>query len=172
MFSLVIDDSALRGDSPLAEPPAVLPPAMSAPATPQPLVLRVSGGKPLRMEAVPLIEAEAGPGLGDAIGLSLRLYRRAGGDIVVALRSTATDGGAEEAVDRVEVFPDLEEAAAWLEDFDPTADLSIDLDASDRGLSGAEVALRAAALRIRADALVRRYRFLVGEALWRLDADF
>jgi hypothetical protein len=167
MFPLVIDDSALIGDVAVAEPLAALPPAILAP---QPLVLRVSGAKPLRMEALLLVEAEAPPAARGAIGHALRLYQRAGGDIVVALRSAGRSGGTDDVVDRVEVFPDLDEASGWLEKFDPTSDLPIDLDASDRALTAAEVALRAAALRIRADSLVRRYRGLVGEALWRLEA--
>ncbi len=170
MVSLVIDDSALRHADPVAALPAaeVMETAPPLPSGPAPMVLRVSGGKPLRMEAVLLVEGEE---VAAAAGGSraLRIYRRAGGDIVVALRTPDAGCGVDAAVDRVEVFPDLEEAARWLEGFDPTADLATELDASDRGLTAVELALRAAALRIRSDAAARRYRGLVGDVLYRLE---
>jgi hypothetical protein len=65
----------------------------------------------------------------------------------------------------------MDDAATWLETFDPIADLSADFDVSDIRLSAARVALKASALRDRAERLDRAYRVLVGEVLYRLATD-
>jgi hypothetical protein len=65
------------------------------------------------------------------------------------------------------VFPELEQALDWLQSFDPTLGLSIDFDASDRRLSTTDLALRAAALRLRADRVGVHYRAMIGDLLYR-----
>jgi hypothetical protein len=58
---------------------------------------------------------------------------------------------------------------AWLQAFDPAADLFADLDASDRRISATEIALRAASLRQRADWVEMQYRSMIGELLFQFD---
>lgn len=67
------------------------------------------------------------------------------------------------------LFESLELALAWLQAFDPAADLFADLDASDRRLNATEIALRAAALRQRADWVELQYRSMIGELLFQFD---
>jgi hypothetical protein len=63
----------------------------------------------------------------------------------------------------------LDAALGWLQAFDPTADLGADIDASDRRVSTTDIALRAAALRQRADRIELQYRSMIGELLYRMD---
>jgi len=67
------------------------------------------------------------------------------------------------------LFESLEKALGWLQTFDPTVDLFADLDASDRRISATEIALRAAALRQRADWVEMQYRSMIGELLFQFD---
>jgi hypothetical protein len=97
------------------------------------------------------------------------LWRCEEGEVAVAVRTLRKAQG-ETDMHRAELFPNLTDALGWLEEFDPTQDLSADLDASDRALSAIEIALRAAALRGRADEVARQWRALLGEMLFRLDA--
>ena len=131
------------------------------------VVLKVSGGKPLRMRARLLAEGTTWA-VGTAAWNEVALYQRDQGDIAVSIK-TFKKSSAETDVFHAEVFPNFEEACSFLESFDPSADLTAGIDASDRSVSGAEIALRAAALRQKADDVVRRYRALVGELLFRLD---
>jgi hypothetical protein len=146
----------------------IMAPAMAA-AEPAGVAvsLRVSGGKPLRMQAQLLAEGTSwAPGT--AAWHEIALYRRSLGEFAVAIK-TFKKASAETDVFHAEVFPNLDEAMGYLETFDPTADLSVDLDASDRRVSAADIALRAAALRQRTDEITRQYRALVGELLFCLD---
>ena len=77
-------------------------------------------------------------------------------------------GAASLGVHRARLFPHLDEAASWLESFDPAADMAVDFDVSDQAVSVASMALQAAALRERAVCLERAYRGLVGEVLFQL----
>jgi hypothetical protein len=133
------------------------------------VTLRISGGKPIRMRAELLAEASSWTA-GATTWHELALYRRETAGFAVGIttcRGTAGTG----SVCHARTFPDLDAALTWLEEFDPTADLDVDIDASDRSISTAEIALRGAALRQRADRLVLQYRSMIGELLYRLDVD-
>lgn len=132
------------------------------------VTLRVSGGKPLRFAGHLLAEGSSRT-QASAAWHELALYARDGGGIAVAIRSRKTAAG-EGDVCRAQLFPGLEDAIAWIEAFDPTADLTVELDAADRRVSGAEIALRAAALRQQTDEITRRWRAMTGELLFQLDA--
>jgi hypothetical protein len=134
----------------------------------QPITLQVSGGKPVRLRGQVLAEGQSwSPGT--VAWHEVTLYRTDAAEIAVAVRTLRKARG-ETDVHRAELFPTLADALSWLEEFDPTQDLSVDLDASDRALSTIEIALRAAALRGRADEVARQWRALLGELLFRLDA--
>jgi hypothetical protein len=90
------------------------------------------------------------------------------GEIAVAMRTSRGDSG-EGDVFRAKIFPTLDEATKWLQDLDPTADIVADIDAADRRVSGADIALRAASLRMRMDHIKRLYQSMIGELLYRLD---
>ncbi len=161
----------LGGLMPLETPPPVLslpePSAPAAPAEPMQVTLRVSGAKPLKLTGILLAEASSwSPGT--LAWHEAGIWRREGGEVAVAIRTLRKAAG-ETDVHRAELFPTLAEALTWLEEFDPTADLSVDLDASDRRVSAIEVALRAAALRGRAEEVGRQWRALLGDMLFRLD---
>jgi hypothetical protein len=148
---------------PMREHPA----ALSDPGRDQPVVLQVSGGKPLRLRGITLAEGQSwAPGT--VAWHEVTLYRADTDEVAVAVRTLRKAPG-ETDIHRAELFPTLGDALSWLEQFDPTQDLSVDLDASDRALSAIEIALRAAALRGRADEVARQWRALLGELLFRLD---
>ncbi|SFK71156.1 hypothetical protein [Falsiroseomonas stagni] len=136
----------------------------------RPVTLRVSGAKPVRLRGR-LLTGGHSRATGCIAWHEVEVWQIAGSrEVAVALRTHRPDGDAAD-VHRAELFPDLAEALDWLEAFDPLADLSVDFDASDRRLSGVEVALRAAALRGRAEVVTREWRALLGEVLFVLDAD-
>jgi hypothetical protein len=146
--------------------PAPLPQALPEPASQ--ITLQVNGTKPLKMRAELLAKGSSWSPDTPAWH-ELAFYRRDDAEVAVALKTFRNPGG-EKGIYRAEVFRNLEEAMAWIETFDPTADLVVDLDASDRRLSATEIALRAAALRLRADAISRQFQALVGELLFAIDA--
>jgi hypothetical protein len=149
--------------------PALALPAdfVAAPAEPKAYSLRVSGGKPLRLSAVCLAEGNSWC-LGTPAWHEVQVLRGTDGDHAVGIKCFRKAPGEADTF-HAEVFPNIEEAVAFLEGFDPTTDLRVDIDASDRSVSAAEIALKAAALRQRADEVVRQWRALVGEMLFRLD---
>jgi hypothetical protein len=138
------------------------------PAREQSIALQVSGGKPLRLRGTLLAEGNSwAPGT--VAWQEVTLFRTDGGEIALAVRTLRKARG-ETDIHHAELFPTLGDALSWLEEFDPAQDLSVDLDASDRALSAVEIALRAAALRGRADEVARQWRALLGEMLFRLGA--
>lgn len=155
-----------RSASPLLREPVVE--SGSGMASPSVVTLRVSGGKPLRMHALLLAEGTSWA-LGTAAWHEVALYRRDHGEVALAIK-TFKKAQNETDVFRAEIFPNLAEAVAFLEGFDPTSDLTVDLDAADRRVSAAHIALRAAALRQRMDEITRQYQALVGELLFHLEA--
>jgi len=133
------------------------------------LVLRNSGGKPLRLRAEILAEGSSRRA-GACVWHETAIYRTHDGAWAVALRFLSA-AGMEGGVHRARLFATEDEAATWLESFDPACDLSADFDVSDPALSVAQVALKAAALRDRAERLVRAYRVMIGELLYRLETE-
>ena len=134
-----------------------------------PLVLRNSGGKPLRQHAELLAEGSSRLA-GATRWHETAIYRSTQGKFAVALRFlSATEG--EAGVHRARLFDTEDDAASWLEAFDPACDLDADFDVSDQRISIALVALKAAALRDRAERLSRAYRVMIGELLFRLETE-
>jgi hypothetical protein len=131
------------------------------------VTLRHSGGKPMRMQAELLAEASSWSADAPAWH-ELALYRRDGGDYAVGMKTCRGPAG-DSDVFHARTFPDLEGALVWLQDFDPTGDLGVDIDASDRRISATDIALRAAALRQRTDRVSLQYRAMIGELLYRID---
>jgi len=145
---------AVRG---MAPPPHV--------ATPTEVTLRVSGGKPLRIVGVIMAEANSwSPSV--PAWHEVTLYRTQGQECAASIRMLKKAMG-ETDIHHAELFASIEEGLNWLEEFDPTADLVPDFDASDRRVSTAEIALLSAALRQHADAVTRQWRGLLGEVLYR-----
>jgi hypothetical protein len=134
-----------------------------------PLLLRNSGGKPLRLQAEILAEGSSRRA-GAAYWHETALYRTQDGKCAVALRFLSATG-VEAGVHRARLFDTETEAASWLEGFDPACDLDADFDVSDPSMSVAQVALKAAALRDRAERLARAYRVMIGELLYRLEME-
>ena len=131
-------------------------------------MLRVSGGRPLHLRGHLLAEASSwSPGA--PAWHEMALYQCDGGEIVAALRFCTQPAGAGDLC-QARPFATLADAADWLGGIDATADIAIDLDASDRRLSGVEIALRAAALRQRADRVERQYKAMIGELLFCIEA--
>ena len=148
---------------------AALPPQQAA-ADPgegaHPIVLRVSGGKPLRVTATLLAEGTSwSPRI--PAWHEVSLFAAPGGAVALGI-STLKKSTHETDVHRAELFPGLDAALSALEAFDPTADLTTSIDAADPRVSGAVVALQAAALRQQADGLTRQWRGMLGELLYQL----
>lgn len=149
-----------------AGPPALREP----PAAVRAVTLRVSGAKPVRLRGRLLTEGHS-RATGCIAWHEVEVWQLEGSrEVALALRTRRPAGEAAD-VHRAELFPDLTEALDWLEAFDPLADLTVDFDAADRRLSAVEVALRAAALRGRAEVVTREWRALLGEVLFVLDAE-
>jgi hypothetical protein len=138
-------------------------------ADPSVVVLRNSGGKPLRVRAELLAEGSSRCA-GASLWHEVALYRAADGAIAVAIRFLSS-GSAESAVHRARLFDDIDSAVSWLEGFDPAFDLGADFDVADTRQSVAQVSLKAAALRDRAERLTRDYRGMIGEVLFRLETE-
>ncbi|NGM19577.1 hypothetical protein G3576_06100 [Roseomonas stagni] len=151
---------AIHGAAPESGPPGAV----------EPVTLRVSGAKPVRLRGHKLTEGHS-RAAGCIAWHEVEIWQLENSrEIAVALR-TRRPGGEAADLHRAELFPDLAEALDWLEGFDPVADLTVDFDAGDRRLSAVEVALRAAALRGRAEVVTREWRALLGEVLFVLDAE-
>jgi hypothetical protein len=156
--------SSLLGLADATGAPVAVAPPESADGT---VTLRMSGGKPMRMRAELLAECSSwSPGA--PAWHELALYRRETEDFAVGLKTCRGPAG-DGDVFHARVFPDLDAALGWLQAFDPTADLGADIDASDRRVSTTDIALRAAALRQRADRIELQYRSMIGELLYRMD---
>jgi hypothetical protein len=121
----------------------------------------------MRMQAELLAEASSWSADAPAWH-ELALYRRDGGDFAIGMKTCRGPAG-DSDVFHARIFPDLESALVWLQDFDPTGDLGVDIDASDRRISATDIALRAAALRQRTDRVSLQYRAMIGELLYRID---
>ncbi len=132
-----------------------------------PVTLRLSGGKPMHMRAELLAECTSwSPGA--PAWHELALYRRETADYAVGVKICRGPMGGSD-VFHARIFADLDGALAWLQAFNPTADLDADIDSSDRHISTTDIALRAATLRQRADRVEKQYRAMIGELLYRMD---
>jgi hypothetical protein len=129
------------------------------------VVLRLSGGKPLRIRGDLLAECTSWSVSAPAWH-ELEIYGRDNGDIAVALRCCRGNFG-EGDIFHARIFPTRDEALSWLQELDPSADLSANIDASDRRISTIDIALRAAALRQHTDRVERQYRSMIGELLYQ-----
>jgi hypothetical protein len=133
------------------------------------VTLRSAGGKPLRFAGALL--AEGTSRWPDApFWHDIQVFARAGGGYAVGLRFRDTPGR-DSGADRARFFDTLDDAAGWLEGFDPAADIHAGFDVSDPRLNGAELTLKAAALRDRTEQLRQCFRALVGELLFRLETE-
>lgn len=141
----------------------------SAPANAaNPVTLRAAGGKPLRFRGELLAEASSRrPHM--PLWHEIALYRCDDGGVAVSLRLRGADGVSE--TDRARHFPTLDLAADWLVAFEPAADLRAGFDVADPHASGADIAVKAAALRDRSEDLTRAYRAVVGELLYRVETE-
>jgi hypothetical protein len=130
------------------------------------ILLRNSGSRPLRVQGELVAEGSSW-----AAGLpcwhEISLYRCDNGQIAIAQR-TRHQSAPEVGLHRAVLRADMDETCAWLEMFDATADLDAGFDVADMNTSTATITLKASALRDRADRVVREYRCLVGELLYRL----
>ncbi|OYV39921.1 MAG: hypothetical protein B7Z80_05905 [Rhodospirillales bacterium 20-64-7] len=131
------------------------------------IALRVSGGKPLRVRGSMLAQCSSWSA-GAPAWHELVLYD-CGTDGCAVGVTTCRGPMGDSDVSHARLFSDLEAALAWLQAFDPTADLDAAIDSSDRRISTTDIALRAAALRQCADRVEKQYRVLVGELLYRLE---
>jgi len=132
------------------------------------VTLRISGGKPIHMQAELLAECSSWSA-GAPAWHELVVYRRQTADFAVGIKTCRTSSGGGD-VFHARIFPDLELALAWLQAFNPTADLDADIDSSDRRISTTDIALRAATLRQHTDRVEQQYRVMIGELLYRMDA--
>lgn len=147
---------------------ATAPPAsVSAPEDGPWFTVKRSGKKPLRFRGVQLAEATSWR-LGSPLWHEIALYRRTRGDVVAAV-TVFKKAAQERDVFRAESFGSLEEAALFLEGYDPTGDLTPGFDPDDPSLGAAQLALCAAGLRQRAEQTQRDYQALLGDLLYQLD---
>jgi len=130
------------------------------------LLLPVTGGQPLRLRGAIFAEAHSwAPGV--LAWHEIGLFRTAGPECAATLR-TLNKAMGEADIHRAGMFPTLALALSWLERFDPTADLQPGFNMADAGMNRANLTLRAAGLRIKADAVTREWRCMLGELFFRL----
>jgi hypothetical protein len=133
------------------------------------VMLRSAGGKPLRVSGALLAEGSSRwPGA--PLWHEIQVYECDSGGYALGLRLRDASGR-ESGADRAKVFASLDDVAVWLEGFDPAGDLHAGFDVSDPAANGAEIALKAAALRDRTEQLRHAFRALVGELLYRMDTE-
>ncbi len=155
-----------------AAPGAVEPQMTTRPLTPTgPLTwitLRRSGRQPLRFKGALLAEA-TGHSTEGRLWHELNIFSRQMGGFVVDMRVFKKDRGQKD-VFHVHVFETMGEVVSFLEEFDPTADVTVDVETDAPGYTTARLTLKAVALRQRIEDVTRDYRSLVGDLLFQLDA--
>jgi hypothetical protein len=97
----------------------------------------------------------------------INLWRTDEDRVVVDLRVFKKSPTEKDAFYIVEVDT-LDEAAAWLEGFDPRQDVAVDLPLDEPCVAMADLGIRAAALRLRLDEATRQYRAVLGDLLYAL----
>ncbi|MGF1453879.1 MAG: hypothetical protein ACFB6R_00735 [Alphaproteobacteria bacterium] len=158
---------ALRETAPGAAAGSVGAPRMTA----EPMTwitLRRSGRQPLRFKGALLAEATGHASEG-RLWHELNIYSRQTGGFVVDLRVFKKDRGQKD-IFHVHAFETLGEVVSFLEDFDPTADVPVNVDTDAPGCTTARLTLKAVALRQRIEDVTRDYRSLVGDLLFQLEA--
>jgi hypothetical protein len=133
------------------------------------VTLRISGGRPIRFIAQLFAKASSW-NEGSPAWHEMALYRCESGSCGVSITTCRSPAG-DSDVCHAEIFTDLDAAIQWIQAFDPTSDLSADIDASDRRISCIDIALRASALRQRSDRVRLQYQSMVGELLYRMAID-
>jgi hypothetical protein len=129
--------------------------------------LRRTGRRPLRFYGWQLIEA-AGRNPPAAIWYGINIYETRGGSIVVEL-SAHREGLGEPDLSHVHSFATLNEAAAWLEDYTPAADMTVGGGVLQPGAPLVVVTLQSVQLRQRLLRVEEVFRTLVSEVFQGLD---
>ncbi len=128
---------------------------------------RRTGHKAVRFNGWQLIEAK-GAGEAETIWYDLTMYRTETDTIIVELvaRRSLAD---EQDVSRVEVFPNLQEAASWLESYSVGNDVPIPPTLAVNDLPVAAAVLKAIQLRQRIARIQDDYHGLLSDVFEALD---
>lgn len=129
--------------------------------------LRRTGQRPLVFEGTEICSATT-HAPGPSLWYEINLYRKKSGQLVVDVRFFSK---IEAMKDRFATFfaDDLDEVAHVLETYEPAADVTADMPLDDDDVPTAQIAVQAAAVRLRMDEARRQFADLVGEILHQLD---
>lgn len=97
----------------------------------------------------------------------INLFRDNQGRFVVDLR-VFKKSTADQDMFHVVMVDSIDEAAAWLENYDPQQDVKVDIDFDGNTASMAEIALQAADLQLRILDAKRQYAAIVGDLFYAL----
>lgn len=160
----------LRSTLQAPEPPAVIP-EPPRPASPfgetEVVTVRQTGGRPLEFKGSELLTATS-HSPGPSLWYEIYVWRTVAGGFVVQIRMFAKS---ERMKDRFRVFQvdSVEELAHLFETYDTSKDIDADIPVDDKNVHVAEIALQAAALRMKVDEGARQFADLVGEILHSLE---
>lgn len=128
--------------------------------------LKRTGKRSLRFKGTLIAEA-IGWALGASLWHEVNLYRNGRGQYVANIRVLKKSPG-DRDIFHAEVFDSLGEAAAFLEDYNPMADVGVDLDPGE-DVDTADLVVRAVGLRQRREQARRDYDALIGDLFYQLD---
>lgn len=160
----------IRSPLQAAEPPTPMPEPIR-PASPfgetEIITIRQTGGRPLEFKGSELLTATS-HSPGPSLWYEVYVWRAASGGFVVHIRMFAKS---ERMKDRFRVFQvdSTDELAHLLETYDTSKDIDADIPVDDKDVHVAEIALQAAALRMKVDEAARQFGDLVGEILHSLE---
>ncbi len=131
------------------------------------VTLRRSGARPYRFQGTEICSA-----VGWAEKLSvwheINLFQSTAGKVVIDIR-VFRKSPTEKDLFRVEERDSIEDAISFLESYDPTQDVLVDIPLDDPGVSLAELSLNGIVLRQRIDHTRRQYDALLGDLLHEIE---
>ncbi len=131
------------------------------------VTLRRSGKQPLRFKGALVAEA-TGHSPEGRMWHELNIFRRQTGGFVIDLR-VFKKGRSQKDIFHVNAVETIGEVVSFLEDYDPTVDVPVNVETDAQYCSTAQLTLKAVALRQQIEEAERDYRSLVGDLLYQLD---
>ena len=128
--------------------------------------LRRTGARPVQFDGM-LFAGMTGWNANSEMWHEINLYKRSDGIIIVDLRVF------KKAPDRKDCFhvvqcDTLDEAATWLQAYDPGADIEIEIELDNPAMSLADLTVQAADLKIHLAEVDKQYRSLIGDLFYQI----
>ena len=130
------------------------------------VMLRRSGKAPYRFKGVKYASSTSYY-CGSRLWYEVNIFTKSSGGFVLDLR-VFKKSDEDKDLFKIESFDSMEDMFEFLENYDPTEDVSIFFDASEKSISTSDMTLKAVSLRQAIDEASRDYRSLVGDMLYQL----